>query len=75
MKKIEVRSINKTGLIDFLENRDYIVDEVSDNILSANKSGETTVYISLIDDIMSFHVDLGNISEIASKELYFKILV
>ena len=74
MKKIEVRSIDQTDLIDFLENRDYIVDEVSDNILSANKSGEMTVYISLIDDVMYFYVDLGNISDIADKDLYFKIL-
>ena len=74
MKKIEVRSINFVDLIDFLENRDYIVDKVSENILSANKSGEMTVYISLIDNVMYFYVDLGNISEIASKDLYFKIL-
>ncbi|MCK4978935.1 MAG: hypothetical protein KAS62_00995 [Candidatus Delongbacteria bacterium] len=74
MKKIKVRSINIVDLIDFLENRDYIVDEVSDSILSANKSGEMTVYISLIDEVMYFYVDLGNISEIANKELYFKIL-
>ncbi|MCK5760892.1 MAG: hypothetical protein KAH33_06330 [Candidatus Delongbacteria bacterium] len=74
MKKIKVRSINFVGLIDFLENRDYIVDKVSENILSANKSGEMTVYISLIDEVMYFYVDLGNISEIANKDLYFKIL-
>ncbi|MDA3837443.1 MAG: hypothetical protein PF574_00495 [Candidatus Delongbacteria bacterium] len=74
MKIIKVRSIALIDLIDFLENRDYIVDEVSENILSANKSGEMTVYISLIDDVMYFYVDLGNISEIADKDLYFKIL-
>ncbi|NOR44968.1 MAG: hypothetical protein GQ534_05220 [Candidatus Delongbacteria bacterium] len=74
MKKIEVRSIDQTDLIDFLENRDYIVDEVSENILSANKSGEMTVYISLVDDVMYFYVDLGNITDIADKDLYFKIL-
>ena len=74
MKKIEVRSINFVDLIDFLENRDNIVDKVSENILSANKSGEMTVYISLIDEVMYFYVDLGNISEIASKDLYFQIL-
>lgn len=74
MKKIKVRSINFIDLIDFLENRDYIVDKVSENILSANKFGETTVYISLINEVMYFYVDLGNISEIASKDLYFQIL-
>ena len=74
MKKVEVRSIDQTDLIDFLENRDYIVDEVSENILSANKSGEMTVYISLVDDVMYFYVDLGNITDIADKDLYFKIL-
>ncbi|MDA3883986.1 MAG: hypothetical protein PF638_00150 [Candidatus Delongbacteria bacterium] len=74
MKIIKVRSIVLVDLIEFLENRDYIVDEVSENILSANKSGEMTVYISLIDDVMYFYVDLGNITEIADKDLYFKIL-
>lgn len=74
MKKIEVRSINLTDLVDFLENRDYIVDEVSDSLLSANKSGEMTIYISMIDDIMYFYIDLGNVTDIANKELYFKIL-
>ena len=74
MKMIKVRSIALIDLIDFLENRDYIVDEVSENILSANKSGEMTVYISLIDDVMYFYVDLGNITDIADKDLYFKIL-
>ena len=61
-------------MIDFLEDRDYVVDEVSENILSANKSGEMTVYISLVDDVMYFYVDLGNITDIADKGLYFKIL-
>lgn len=74
MKIIKVRSIVLVDLIEFLENRDYIVDEVSENILSANKSGEMTVYISLIDDVMYFYVDLGNITDIADKNLYFKIL-
>ena len=74
MKMIKVRSIALIDLIDFLENRDYIVDEVSDNILSAKKSGEMTVYISLIDEVMYFYVDLGNITDIADKDLYFKIL-
>ncbi|MBN2789562.1 MAG: hypothetical protein JXR69_05190 [Candidatus Delongbacteria bacterium] len=74
MKKIKVRSIDLIDLIDFLENRDYIVDEISENLLSANKSGEMTVYISIIDDVMYFYVDLGNVSDIADKEMYFKIL-
>ena len=74
MKIIKVRSIALVDLIEFLENRDYIVDEVSENILSANKSGEMTVYISLVDDVMYFYVDLGNVTDIADKDLYFKIL-
>ncbi len=74
MKMIKVRSIALIDLIEFLENRDYIVDEVSENILSANKSGEMTVYISLVDDVMYFYVDLGNVTDIADKDLYFKIL-
>ena len=74
MKMIKVRSMALIDLIEFLENRDYIVDEVSENILSANKSGEMTVYISLVDDVMYFYVDLGNVTDIADKDLYFKIL-
>ncbi len=69
-----VKTISKMPIIEFLIEKGYVVEKVSENVFSVNKSEELPVYMSIEGSTLYFEADLGNISEIATKELYFSLL-
>lgn len=74
MKNIIVRTTENVNLVDFLFEHDYAVEEVSEVVFQVKKSGEIPVFVSVEGLNMYFEMDLGNIDEIADKDLYFKLL-
>lgn len=74
LEKITIRNEQETPLMEFLQSNDFFVEQVTDSILRVNRSGELPVFLNVAEHSIYFEADLGNISEIASEELYFKLL-
>ena len=74
MEKIIIRNELETPLMEFLQANDFFIEQVTDSILRVNRSGELSVFLNVGEKSIYFEVDLGNISEIASEEVYFKLL-
>jgi hypothetical protein len=74
VEEITIRNEVETPLMEFLQGNDFFVEQVTDTVLRVNRSGELPVFLNVREQSIYFEVDLGNVSEIASEELYFKIL-
>lgn len=74
MEDVYVRDLQNSTLEEFLTNNDFFIEEVTDKVIQVNRSGEQPVFITKSDNSIYFSLDLGSISEIGSKELYFKLL-
>ena len=74
MKDIDVRTISETNLFDFLIEQNFQVEEVIDSVFKVQRSEELPVYMTIDSHNIFFQVDLGSISGIDDKELYFKLL-
>ena len=69
-----VRTKSKIPIIEFLQNNGYKTENIAGNVISIQKGEEFPVYVNIDGNVLFFEVDLGNISEIAGQELYFKLL-
>lgn len=74
MSDIFIETKRRQNLVDFLQYADFQVEELGDNIFRATRTSELPVYLKVLDNSIYFEVDLGNISGIADKDLYFEIL-
>jgi hypothetical protein len=74
LEKITIRNELETPLMEFLQSNDFFVEQVTDNILRVHRSEELPVFLNVSEQSIYFEVDLGNVSEIANEELYFKLL-
>jgi hypothetical protein len=69
--------VHKRGvipLVAFLEDNDFLVEEVTDSVLKAAHFNELPVFIHFKNDSLYFEVDLGSTKGLASQELYEKLL-
>jgi hypothetical protein len=73
-EKIRVRQNQETPLLDFFQLHSFFVEQVTDNVLKVNRTGEIPVFLNVDEKSIYFEMDLGNITSIASEELYFKLL-
>ena len=72
---VSIKDHVETPLLDFLQMNNYFVEKITDKVLKVSRTGELPVFLNVVDDkAIYFEVDLGNISEMANEELYFKIL-
>ena len=74
MNNVLVATRKSEELVPFLELNGFAVESVSDTIHKVTRDGELPVFVSAEEKNMYFEVDLGNISEFANQELYFKLL-
>jgi len=74
MKNIDVRTIVETNLFDFLIEQDFQVEEVIENVFKVQRTEELPVYMTIDSANIFFQVDLGSITGIENKELYFRLL-
>jgi hypothetical protein len=74
MEEVPIRSTKKTDLLEFLQFREFSVDDLGDGIYKVSRDEELPVFLRIGDGSIFFEIDLGNIKEIASQDLYFKLL-
>lgn len=69
-----VNTMSKMPIIDFLREQGYKIQKAGKSVICITRGDELPVYVHLEAQTLFFEVDLGNITEMASKELYFKLL-
>lgn len=74
MEEILIRSTKKANLLEFLQFREFLVEDLGEGVYKVTRNEELPVFLRIGDGNIFFEVDLGNIDAIASKELYFKLL-
>lgn len=74
LENVMIRKPVGTSLFALLEERDFSVDQVTDNVYKVSRFEELPVYIHVENDNLYFMVDLGNMASFASEGLYFKLL-
>ena len=71
---ISIRTESEAPLIEFLQSNDFFVEKITDKVLRASRSGALPVFLNAEEKSIYFEVDLGNISNVATQELYHKLL-
>lgn len=74
MSELLIATRKTEEFVPFLELNGFSVEKVGDTIYKVQREQELPVFVSVNDNNLYFEVDLGNISAIADKELYFKLL-
>ena len=74
MSEILIATRRTEVFVPFLELNGFVVENVGDDIYKVTRENELPVYVSVSENNMYFEVDLGNVSEFGSKELYFNLL-
>jgi hypothetical protein len=74
MSEVLVRSSKTEGFVPFLEMHDFSVEDLGNGIYKVTRDGELPVFLRVGDGQIYFEVDLGNVSSVASEDLYFKLL-
>ena len=69
---IQIRK--EEDFVKFMNVHDFQMDDLGEGIYRAVREDELPVFINIDEDSMYFEVDLGNISAVADKNLYFKLL-
>ena len=74
MKQIEIKIEKSYDFVRFLSMSGFSVEDLGNDIYSVQRDEELPVYVKVDDEVVYFEVDLGNVSSIASQDLYFKFL-
>lgn len=74
MSNVIIKIEKKEEISRFLSLNGFDVENLDNGVFRVSREDELPVFVKVDDKNIYFEVDLGNISEIASKELYFKLL-
>ena len=74
MNNITVHTKKTDTFTDFLQKHGFEVEALEDNVYRVVREDELPVYMMIGEEAIYFEVDLGNISELADKDLFFKLL-
>jgi hypothetical protein len=74
MSEVLIKTQREEEMISFLSLHEFQVEELEHEVLQVSREGELPVYLKVSENKLYFEVDLGNVSEIASAELYFELL-
>ena len=74
MSNIHVQLRRSEEFTKFLSLNDFLVEDLGAGIYRVTRDGELPVFINVSESNIYFEVDLGNISEIANEQFYFKLL-
>ena len=74
MSNVIIKIEKKEEFSRFLSLNGFDVEDLNNDIFRVSRENELPVFVKVDDKNIYFEVDLGNASEIASKELYFKLL-
>ena len=71
---IQVHKRGGVPLLQFLEDNDFDVAQITDSVASATRDNELPVLINHKDENIFFEVDIGSAAEVGSQDLFFKLL-
>lgn len=74
MNNIEIKIEKTYDFIRFLNFSGFTVDDLGNDVYSVQRESELPVFLKVDESVIYFEADMGNISEIADQELYFKLL-
>ncbi len=74
MERVTIAIKQESSLNNFLQLNGFSVEDLGKDIYRVQREDELPVFVKLTEEQVYFEVDLGNISEIASEQLYFKLL-
>ncbi|NIA30488.1 MAG: hypothetical protein GWP06_11330 [Actinobacteria bacterium] len=74
MSNVLIATRREEAFVPFLEMNGFVVETIGDSIFKVSREEELPVFISISGNNMYFEVDLGNVSEFADKDFYFKLL-
>jgi uncharacterized protein YjfI (DUF2170 family) len=74
MSNVIIKIEKKEEFSRFLSLNGFDVEDLNNDIFRVSRENELPVFVKVDDKNIYFEVDLGNVSEIASQELYFKLL-
>lgn len=74
MSNVIIKIEKKEEFSSFLSLNGFDVENLDNDVFRVSREQELPVFVKVDDKNIYFEVDLGNISDIASKALYFKLL-
>jgi len=74
MEAVQIISSTTKNMREYLELNNFVVEDLADNIYKVTRESELPVFINITGQTVYFELDLGNVSDIASQDLYFKLL-
>ena len=74
VSKLQVHKRGTTSLVTFLEDNDFLVEQITEAVIKATRFNELPVFINIKNDSLYFEVDLGSTAGVASAELYERLL-
>lgn len=74
MSTVTIHIRKEQELLEFLQMNDFQIEDIGSSVYRIVRDEELPVFVSIKDSGLYFEVDLGNISEIGSKEVYFELL-
>ncbi len=74
MNEVYVASCKQEELFRFLEMNNFIVENLENRVYKVTRQGELPVFLSVDENTIYFEVDLGNFSEFADRDFYFRLL-
>lgn len=73
--EINVRSSRQQGLVEFLEEHEYIVAEIADNIWQVNAIGGPSIYLAQEGQSLYFQLSIGTLGKLAEDaQLLYQLL-
>jgi uncharacterized protein YjfI (DUF2170 family) len=72
--KIIIKSTSNFGILEFIQNNDYIVTKITESVIKVSRANELDVFINIKNDQLYFQIEIGNVSELNDDKIYYKLL-
>lgn len=73
LESINITTDRSLSITQFLRDLDYTVEQIDQNVCRVSREEDLPVYVQTNGKSLFFEVDLGNVSDFASQELYFQL--
>ncbi len=74
MENVTIKITKMNSLIGFLDTVGFAIEALDNGGYRVQRKDQLPVFVNTTGNQLYFEIDLGNISDIASQELYFKLL-
>ena len=74
MCEVQVHTRKEEDFTKFLSLHDFEIDDLGNGVYRVARGDELPVFVKVSQDGIYFEVDLGDVSDFADKDFYFKLL-